>query len=85
MLALDVPSGLDCDVGGAAKPTVLADRTATFLAQKPGLAACGGPAGRVDVVSIGVPASFVERVAVDLARRQTLRGTELGELPPRLS
>jgi len=64
VLALDVPSGLDCDTGRPSMPTVRADRTATFVARKVGFDA--PPAvpylGRVDVVSIGAPRCLVDRV-----------------------
>ena len=56
-LAVDVPSGLDCDTGQTAEPTVRADITCTFVAQKTGFL---NPAaqpflGQVHVVSIGIP------------------------------
>jgi hydroxyethylthiazole kinase-like uncharacterized protein yjeF len=37
ILALDVPSGLDAETGGAFRPTIRATTTATFIALKPGL------------------------------------------------
>jgi hydroxyethylthiazole kinase-like uncharacterized protein yjeF len=43
ILALDIPSGLDADTGVAHGPTIRADRTATFLALKPGLLTADGP------------------------------------------
>ncbi len=36
ILAVDVPSGLDCDTGAAAKHTIRASHTCTFVAAKPG-------------------------------------------------
>lgn len=56
-LAIDVPSGLDCDLGTPAEPTFRADWTCTFVALKPGLAQPSAQAyvGRVEVVDIGVP------------------------------
>ena len=36
ILAVDVPSGLDCDTGAAAKHTIRAAHTCTFVAAKPG-------------------------------------------------
>ena len=36
-MAIDVPSGLDCDTGESADPTFRADHTCTFVAAKPGL------------------------------------------------
>src|SRR5207249_578169 len=36
VMAVDIPSGLDCDTGEPLGPTVRADFTATFLSQKKG-------------------------------------------------
>ena len=56
-LALDLPSGLDCDTGAAARHTFRADTTVTFAACKRGFEAQGAAAwtGRVVVAPIGVP------------------------------
>ena len=43
ILALDIPSGLDADTGVARAPAIRAERTATFLALKPGLLTGDGP------------------------------------------
>jgi NAD(P)H-hydrate epimerase len=63
-LAVDVPSGLDCDTGEAAGATVRADVTCTFVAAKPGLLVpqAAPYVGRLHVVSIGVPPSVIEDV-----------------------
>lgn len=62
-LALDIPSGLDCDTGEAADPTVRANVTCTFATSKVGFEE--PPAeeylGTVRVVSIGVPVQIIER------------------------
>jgi len=60
-LAIDVPSGLDCDTGQAAEPTVRADITCTFVAQKTGfLQPTAQPfLGEVHVVSIGIPPQMI--------------------------
>jgi len=57
VLALDLPSGLDCDAGTAPGACVRATHTATFVAAKKGFATAGAAAftGRVHVVDIGVP------------------------------
>lgn len=64
VLAVDVPSGLDCDTGKPAAATVRADVTVTFVAEKVGFAApTAGPyLGRVVVADIGAPASLIDRV-----------------------
>jgi ADP-dependent NAD(P)H-hydrate dehydratase / NAD(P)H-hydrate epimerase len=56
ILALDIPSGLDADTGVAHTPTIRADRTATFLALKPGLLTADGPdhCGTISVHTLGV-------------------------------
>ena len=36
-IAIDVPSGMDCDTGLCDPDTLAADRTITFTAMKPGL------------------------------------------------
>lgn len=56
-LAIDLPSGLDCDTGAAAIRTFRADHTCTFVALKPGLLEPSAVpyVGRVHVIDIGVP------------------------------
>ncbi len=65
VIAVDLPSGLDCDTGHAAKNTIVADHTCTFVAPKPGFFAPGAPqfTGRVHVVDIGVPRRLVREIA----------------------
>jgi len=64
-LAVDIPSGLDCDTGAPASATVRADVTCTFVAMKPGfLTPQAQPfLGHVHVVSIGVPPRLVREAA----------------------
>lgn len=59
-LAVDLPSGLDCDTGEPARPTLHATHTATFVVPKAGFAnpAAAAVLGEVSVVGIGVPASL---------------------------
>lgn len=56
VVAVDVPSGLDADSGGAGEGAVRADATVTFGALKPGLLIGEGPelAGEVEVEGIGL-------------------------------
>jgi NAD(P)H-hydrate epimerase len=65
VLAVDLPSGLDCDTGQPLGPCVQADHTATFVARKRGFDAAGAPAftGQVHVIDIGVPRSLLKRIA----------------------
>lgn len=61
VVAIDLPSGLDCDTGAAGRPTVRASDTITFVAPKLGFTRGDGPnlAGRLHVVEIGVPACLL--------------------------
>jgi len=65
VLAVDVPSGLDCDTGEVADPTVRADATVTFVAPKRGFAAEPAQAclGQLFVVGIGTPPGLTRAVA----------------------
>jgi len=64
-LAVDIPSGLDCDTGQTGEPTFVADHTATFVAAKPGLAPPLAPqqVGELHVLDIGAPPSLIDDVA----------------------
>lgn len=63
-LAVDLPSGLDCDTGIPAEPTFRADHTCTFVAPKLGFAnpLAAPHLGQVHVVGIGVPPRVVQEV-----------------------
>lgn len=64
VFAVDIPSGLDCDTGDAAEPTVRADHTVTFVAQKIGFRNPAARAwlGRVHVVDIGAPQAAIQDI-----------------------
>ena len=57
VLAVDIPSGLDCDTGQPLGPTVRAQHTVTFVAEKKGFAnpAAREWTGAVHVADIGAP------------------------------
>jgi NAD(P)H-hydrate epimerase len=61
-LAVDLPSGLDCDTGQAARHTIRAAHTCTFVAPKPGFFAPGADqyVGQLHVLDIGAPRKLVE-------------------------
>jgi NAD(P)H-hydrate epimerase len=61
-LAVDLPSGLDCDTGIPADPTLRADHTCTFVARKAGFdnPAAAEYLGTVHVLDIGAPRKLVE-------------------------
>ena len=64
VVAVDVPSGLDCSTGEPANACVKADLTITFAADKAGLQTEQGRkyAGRVRVADIGAPPAIARRV-----------------------
>jgi NAD(P)H-hydrate epimerase len=57
VIAVDCPSGLDCDTGDIDKTALPADETITFIAAKPGLFAFPGAAsiGQLTVATLGLP------------------------------
>jgi NAD(P)H-hydrate epimerase len=57
-IAIDIPSGLDCDSGIAQSTCFRADHTVTFVAPKIGFELRDGPryVGQVSVMDIGAPA-----------------------------
>jgi NAD(P)H-hydrate epimerase len=64
-LAVDVPSGLDCDTGQPSTHTVRADHTCTLAAMKIGFTqpAAKPYTGTVHVCDIGVPKKLITHVA----------------------
>jgi len=64
-LAIDLPSGLDCDSGEPAEPTFRAEHTCTFVAPKVGFSKPAAAAflGQVHVVDIGAPRQLIEEIA----------------------
>ena len=60
-VAIDLPSGLDCDGGHPAEPTIVADQTLTFVAEKAGFGSSQAHPflGQVTVLPIGVSAARV--------------------------
>ena len=61
VLAVDVPSGLDCETGAAEGEAVQADRTVTFVGMKNGFSQVTSRefTGDVDVAHIGIPKLWV--------------------------
>ena len=65
-LAVDIPSGLDCDTGDLGNPTFRADHTCTFVAAKPGLVD-GNAAihvGKLHIVDIGGPRQLFDEMVL---------------------
>ncbi len=69
-LAIDLPSGLDCDTGQAASHTIRAAETCTFVTAKPGfLVPAALPyVGRLHVLDIGQPRGLVERIVKEMKK-----------------
>ncbi len=83
VLALDCPSGLDCDTGDLDSTSLHADETMTFIAAKPGLLRFPGAAavGRLWVAPIDVPSDLpsLKRSPHTLLHNDAVRSL----LPPR--
>ena len=65
VLAVDLPSGLDCDTGEPLGPAaVVADRTVTFVAEKAGFAnpTAARYLGELSVGDIGCPRELIDRL-----------------------
>ena len=62
VLAIDLPSGLDCDTGVPPGACVRATRTVTFVAEKVGFSAAAAWVGRVTVGDIGCPRALVDQM-----------------------
>lgn len=62
VLAIDCPSGLNCDTGEVDSNTIIADETITFIAAKPGLLTYPGAAyvGRLSIALIGISPALPE-------------------------
>jgi NAD(P)H-hydrate epimerase len=77
VVAVDCPSGLDCDTGEAAPEAIPADLTVTLAAAKPGLIMGSGPrlVGDLVVGDIGLPERVPQltKAEVDLADKSMLR------------
>ncbi|MBM4410181.1 MAG: NAD(P)H-hydrate dehydratase [Chloroflexi bacterium] len=77
VLAVDLPSGVDCDTGYADPLTPTADETVTFECSKVGLVTAPGSlfAGRVVPVAIGVPADARARLGLGTLVLREVRAT----------
>lgn len=81
VVAVDCPSGMDCDTGELPDEALSADVTVTFACPKRGhfLFPGAGATGELLVADIGIPESLAESVAVELATPAAMRRL----LPPR--
>lgn len=61
-VAVDLPTGIDCDTGAIGSPCFVADYTCTFVAEKLGFAAPAAKPflGKVHVIGIGVPRRLLD-------------------------
>jgi NAD(P)H-hydrate epimerase len=71
IVALDLPSGLDCDTGQIQGACIRAAETHTFVAPKPGFLLDPGRkmVGKVRVIDIGIPKEI--RIRVEGLQRRT--------------
>jgi len=62
VLSVDIPSGLDANLGKILRAAVRAERTATFVLPKRGFFLLDGPAhvGEIEIIDIGIPRELVE-------------------------
>ncbi len=65
VMAIDLPTGMDCDTGEDREPTICAEVTCTFVALKPALVGSSSTSlfGQVEVIDIGVPQQVVQQAA----------------------
>jgi NAD(P)H-hydrate epimerase len=77
VLAVDLPSGLDAETGQAARHTIRAAHTCTFVAAKPGFLAPSAAqfTGEIHVLDIGAPRRLVE----EMFASSVVRGINLQE------
>jgi NAD(P)H-hydrate epimerase len=75
-LAIDLPSGLDCDTGRPARHTVRAAETCTFVTAKTGffVPEAAPYVGRLHVLDIGVPRKVIEQAATSSVPSHSGRG-----------
>jgi len=64
-VAIDLPSGLDCDTGGASDATIKANLTITFVARKKAfdLPDSENYTGSIEVSGIGAPRELIAKIA----------------------
>ncbi|NNE00072.1 MAG: NAD(P)H-hydrate epimerase [Pirellulaceae bacterium] len=60
-IAIDVPTGVDCDSGEIVSTAFRADHTITFVAEKIGLQHAQDHVGQIHVVGIGAPRCVLRR------------------------
>ena len=83
VLAVDLPSGLDCDTGEPLGRCVQADCTVTFVARKQGfrLAKSEAYTGTVHVTHIGLPAQWLDRW-LDRCQAEPSQAPQTNEVRP---
>ena len=64
-LAVDLPSGMDCDTGRTASCTFRAGHTCTFVAPKIGFVQASPDIGTLHVIDIGVPKKLLLEYGLD--------------------
>lgn len=85
VLAVDLPSGMDCDTGQPLGDCVRATRTATFVGIKKGFQQPDAQKllGEVAVINIGVPIELIQRLAIArFSQSSPSPRSPTGEFPP---
>ena len=75
VIAVDLPTGVDCDTGAADPHTLAADVTVALGVSKAGLHTLPGAeyAGRIEVIDIGLPRERVDALPVELLNARWVR------------
>ncbi len=83
IIAVDCPSGLDCDTGAVDPVAIKADETVTFIAAKPGqvLFPGAGMVGTLHIADIGVPPKLYKDISLEIPTGADIRAL-LPTLPP---
>lgn len=81
VLAVDCPSGLNCDTGELDKNAIVADETITFIAAKPGLFEFPGAAavGTLHIATLGISPDLPE---LETESRSLIDGSSARQLLP---
>ena len=75
VVAIDLPSGMECDSGQARGPVLPADQTLSFMGHKPGFQTVSGRrlVGEVRVLPIGIPCPGLQRTQSNHLRQRHCR------------
>lgn len=71
-IAVDIPTGLDCDTGVPSSPCFRAERTCTFVASKPGFDNPDSTefVGQVHIIDIGIPRRLLRELSTQIEQQR---------------